>query len=494
MAQTSSPLDVTSLIAHAVQLIADRIPCGDAVLLPSKGKPPIYRSETPIDSLPQPVSLLGSLVGDIGGPVWQPAMRLEQILQPAINQLDQSMGMRPRCEVNLAFSAYVGGLWAAKLAEQLGVKPACTCQITRPMTQLDEFLRSLRHAEMLQNYLAVARQSLALALLAPPTTDLQPDEAPWVLLRRPSEAADIQAEWLSSTGDIVCRRPLAQVAQEPFCTKLAETTARLRQGWRLRLEHDHQVAERLLKELSPELAQAESASCAAGHTLAYWMFSAKDSHEMPLDAFLFFDPIRGQTELCVRRAFAEFVLQGPHLGMYYFGPGQVQSRIVFQPIKSVWSLLPPEIRIPSGLPLWRHLYTGELSGDPSKQVPIFNAAQMPGAEAVLFPSADAHRIVSKPLTADTQPRLGGMCIPDRERALNAVTKRVYEDSKATGQIDVLSLVMRNLSLGRQALMRGHQLNDGRPMASWEQMLYPIANRDSLMASPLSRRVFPYHVL
>jgi hypothetical protein len=273
---------------------------------------------------------------------------------------------------------------------------------------------------------------------------------------------------------------------------MAEAMVHMQRMWRLHLERDRQVAEQWLEGLSTELVRVKSAACASGQMLGYWMFSCKDTHEMPLDVFLFFDPLQGQVELCVRRAFAEFILQSPHLDLYYFGPGQVQSRIVFQPIKSIWSLLSPEIRIPRGMPLWRHLYTGELGGDPLNQVPIFNVAQMPSTEAVLSPSADARRIVSKPLTANVQPRLGGMCIPDREKALNAIVNRVHNGAQTTGQIDVLSLVMRVISLGRQALTRGHQLNEGRPMASWEQMLYPIADRDAVMASPLSRRVFPYH--
>jgi len=358
------------------------------------------------------------------------------------------------------------------------------------MTELGELLRALRDAETLQGHLAVARYSLARALLA---GGFQPDQAPWVLLRRTDETAGIQAEWLSPTGEVLCRRPLEQVAEGQFYSHLTEALVHIERRWRLHLERDRRVAEQWLEALAPDLMLAKSAAFASGQMLGYWMFSDKDAHEMPLDAFLFFDPLKGQTELCVRRAFAEFVLQSPTLDLYYFGPGQVQSRIVFQPAASIWSLHSPEIRIPKGLPLWRHLYTGELGGDPLKQVPIFNAAQMPSTEAVLLPSADARRIVSQPLTADAQPRLGGMCIPDREKALNAIAKRVHDDAQATGQVDVLSLVMRVISLGRQALTRGHQLNDGRPMASWENMPYPIADRRAVMASPLSRRVFLYHV-
>ncbi|MFH1921574.1 MAG: hypothetical protein ABIP48_17045, partial [Planctomycetota bacterium] len=315
------------------------------------------------------------------------------------------------------------------------------------------------------------------------------------MVRLQPEARTTRVIWLTREGKELGRETLNQLAGRMSSeAKVAELLSRA-EDLRSRQKAYRATGDRKLKAVCPDLAEAVEQARKRDRHVGHRMCATK-VRGLPAEVYLFVGPGPDHhryvcANLVARRAHEEFVLENRQMQHFYFPPVQLSAAVEFMPLNPPWHVPLPMVRMPARQPRWAHPYTGALHADRFGRVDLRPANPK---EALASISGEARKIapgLSQNILSESTT--GCMCLGGQDSQTEKLARQVRSAEAAGKEPNLLGLMEGLWDVIRLGLTRGHQENQGTPIADLSAvgMPYPIQSTAALAGTRLATRVFPY---
>jgi len=420
-------------------------------------------------------------------------MTFEGILRETTQKVLQGACVSSWPSTVLAFSAVSQCRLAGRLLEQLGCKNKGMINREKIPSDFDTNAAQC-FAGIQQSQLPVTRfiSGMAKSLWQKIAASTANSGQGMMNLRFVNTDDTIWIEWLTADGKVAQKdrlRDFVDSIMGPMAKELGICRDRLQTA---QTSH-RKIGEKVLREVSPKLADALQLACQENRHVGIHLCTSKDRRGLPLDVWLYMNPTLqaltfGNCTLSVHRYHRDFILGARDGTRYYFPPCLLTARVNHS--YNRYQVMPPTIRQPRGGYKWNHPYTGPLQHDP------FTGALLDQdkRDVMCEPSQEALKLFPELANRTNQASENNLCLPDQSREITNLQSHLHKEIAGLYTLDVLEAITALHQLARIGLTRGHQNNTSGPRVHLAPNTMPYPLRGRQVYGRLAKRIFVYNPL